>query len=493
MDSTTELSVVTFTSTSALLLTDVTTEVGIDVTTHIFDTYNVFIHPHWKQFPLVSDAWHYTVACEFYGLIGGIFGIMSINTMVMIAIDRYMAIARPIHVAKSMTRKKAFIMIVTVWIWSLATCLPPIFGWGRYIPEGFQTSCTFDYLTRTDNNRTYIFFLYVLGFAVPLSIIITCYALILRAVNKHEIEMKKTAKKMNAEIRTNQEDKRMEIKVAKIAMTILVLYLLSWTPYATVALIGQFGNAKFVTPFWSEIPVLFAKASAMHNPLVYALSHPKFRAAIQGRVPWLLCCCEPEVAKYAGRASTDRDRNTSRRSTASVAGGTSFDSEMSNLSDVTTADIDFRLRKLEEKSVKTNKSSRRNAIRSKSVEDIDDIPAGRIIQDLTHALCEVASRDKQGTRPLYLPTNVIQKDGASGQASKHTSDGVFVLDSSNLPELAKYLVQFSELNRPSSGNVNRAMDMSSEAPGEHKAGDGGAIPKQRVNAGNNSETDEAKF
>ena len=37
-------------------------------------------------------------ACEFYGLIGGIFGLMSINTMAAIAVDRYYAIARPLQV-----------------------------------------------------------------------------------------------------------------------------------------------------------------------------------------------------------------------------------------------------------------------------------------------------------------------------------------------------------------------------------------------------------
>lgn len=46
-----------------------------DVTTHIFDTYSVFVHPHWRQFPLVSDAWHYlmgvVITCVgFCGILG---------------------------------------------------------------------------------------------------------------------------------------------------------------------------------------------------------------------------------------------------------------------------------------------------------------------------------------------------------------------------------------------------------------------------------------
>lgn len=396
--------------------------------------------------------------------------------MATIAIDRYLAIARPIHQAKKMTRKKAFLMIIVVWIWSLASSLPPLFGWGRYIPEGFQTSCTFDYLTRTDNNRTYIFFLYLFGFAVPLGVIFMAYGLIIRAVKKHEDEMKQTAKKMNAELRTNQDERKMEIKVAKIAMTILVLYLLSWTPYATIALIGQFGDASFVTPFWSEIPVIFAKASAMHNPIVYALSHPKFRAAVHKRLPWLLCCCEPPPE--AANTTQTRDRNASRRSNTSVTGACSVSSEMSNL-DGAYADMELRLRALEEKSG----STRRRFGGEKSLDKDNDVPPGKIIQSLTNALIEVASRDKQNVRPVYLPSNVLQNSNESEKPanSGENKDGVFVLDSNTLPQLAKYLVEFSSKNSDL-GISNPALDATPETEIKPVVEDKGARPKTTTSA-----------
>lgn len=391
------------------------------------------------------------LACEFYGLIGGIFGLMSINTMATIAIDRYYAIARPLHVAKFMTRKRAFIMIAVVWIWSFASSLPPIFGWGRYIPEGFQTSCTFDYLTRTDNNRSYIFFLYLFGFAVPLLIIFVCYARIVKAVREHEVEMKKTAKKLNAEMRSNQDKKNMEIKVAKISMCILILYLLSWMPYATVALIGQFGDAMFVTPFWSEIPVMFAKASAMHNPLVYALSHPKFRAAIHRRFPFLCCCQPPE--KATTNAGESRDRNASRRSVSSVTGAASIDSQISNLSDTTHTNIELRLKKIEDEKV-AQKSNGQDF--SSDV----DIASRKVIQDFTNALREVASRDNTSDQRQL---SGILKNKMDGDING--KDGVFVLDKSMLPELANYLSKFSNLSKETeTGFTNLALDASPDGP-----------------------------
>lgn len=78
---------------------------------------------------------------------------MSMNTMAAIAVDRYNVIARPIKASRSLSYRKAFMMIVAVWVWSITWTIPPLFGWGAYIPEGFQTSCTFDYLTRNDYFR----------------------------------------------------------------------------------------------------------------------------------------------------------------------------------------------------------------------------------------------------------------------------------------------------------------------------------------------------
>lgn len=402
---------------------------------------------------------------------------MSINTMAAIAIDRYYAIARPLQVAKTMTRKKAFFMIVGVWIWSLLWACPPIFGWGAYIPEGFQTSCTFDYLTRTDNNRSFIFCLYICGFVVPLFIITVCYSLIINAVRKHEIEMKKTAKKMNAEIRTNQDKQRMEIRVTKISFAILMLYLVSWTPYAIVALVGQFGYAKFVTPFWSEIPVLFAKASAMHDPIVYALSHPKFRQALYERIPWIMCCCKPEP-RPDSQTGTYRDK-----SKTSMTRGSSMSSAVSNLSDA-HADIEIRLRELEDRDKKKS---------SKGASSNDDIPAGKIIQDLVQALVGVTQEKAMGqaVRPVYLPSSVLQKKGDTDEngtgKTDISDDKVFVLDNSTLPALAQYLAKFSKLNN-GPGVSNPALDLSPETPESVKV-NGNAVDSVKETR----KTDEAQL
>jgi len=53
------------------------------------------------------------------------------------------------------------------------------------------------------------------------------------------------AKKMHVEsLRSNQQQNQTstEIRIAKAAISICFLFVLSWTPYAVMALIGAFGN-----------------------------------------------------------------------------------------------------------------------------------------------------------------------------------------------------------------------------------------------------------
>ncbi len=113
--------------------------------------------------------------CQLYGYAGGLFGFLSINTLAVIALDRYRVVTKPLQAATSMSKKKMTRYITMVWPWSLLWTTPHLLGWGRHRPEGFHTSCTFDYLTQDVNNTTFILGMYVGNFAVPVGIIAYYY------------------------------------------------------------------------------------------------------------------------------------------------------------------------------------------------------------------------------------------------------------------------------------------------------------------------------
>lgn len=71
--------------------------------------------------------------------------------------------------------------------------------------------------------------------------------------------------------------------IAKIIIGLVMMWMISWTPYAIVALLGISGNETRLTPGMTMIPALFAKFSACVNPIVYTLTHPKIKKEILRR------------------------------------------------------------------------------------------------------------------------------------------------------------------------------------------------------------------
>ncbi|XP_029306132.1 melanopsin-A-like [Cottoperca gobio] len=67
--------------------------------------------------------------CELYAFCGALFGICSMITLTVIAVDRYFVITRPLTSIGVLSRKRAFFILVGAWTYSLGWSLPPFFGW----------------------------------------------------------------------------------------------------------------------------------------------------------------------------------------------------------------------------------------------------------------------------------------------------------------------------------------------------------------------------
>lgn len=66
------------------------------------------------------------------------------------------------------------------------------------------------------------------------------------------------------------------------------LWFFAWTPYLVINYAGIFETAK-ISPLFTIWGSVFAKANAVYNPIVYGISHPKYRAALEKRFPSLGC------------------------------------------------------------------------------------------------------------------------------------------------------------------------------------------------------------
>ncbi|XP_071130157.1 rhodopsin, GQ-coupled-like isoform X2 [Mytilus edulis] len=224
------------------------------------------------------------IGCHLFAFFGGLSGFVSINTLTVLAIERCVVITCHLTYNNRLSNPRIILVCVIVWIYSFIWSILPYLGWGGHMMEGSRTSCTFDYFTKTINNRMYVICLIVFCFVLQLIIISLSYLKIVTVVfsRQHEItHSKSNSKAVCLRVSSGKDRLKVEWRATKAAMTLVGVFCISWTPYAIIALIGQFSDTSIITPLSSALPGLFAKMSSFLNPIIYTLLHSKYRKMIR--------------------------------------------------------------------------------------------------------------------------------------------------------------------------------------------------------------------
>lgn len=196
--------------------------------------------------------------------------------------DRFYVVKYPLN--RRFTYLRVKICLAVVWLYGVVFSIIPLLniGLGTYVPEGYLTSCSFDYLTNSLKAKIFIFVFFVAAWVLPFLLISYSYIniLIVVIVARNVIQSdpigKESVKHVNVE-----ERKKQEIKLALIVLLVICMWFVAWTPYSVVALLGIAGRSDLIRPASSMIPALFAKSASCVDPLVYAVTHPRFKSEIR--------------------------------------------------------------------------------------------------------------------------------------------------------------------------------------------------------------------
>ncbi|XP_077992199.1 rhodopsin, GQ-coupled-like [Glandiceps talaboti] len=307
-----------------------------------------------------NEYWMFgKLGCELYGFAGGFCGFISIYSITMISYDRYYVICKPMRANQVVTKRRSLKFIVCIWLYALLWSGLPWVGVGQYMLEGYATSCTFDYVDNSRENVIYVMAMYIGGFLLPVGWIISCYGHMVYRLRKHRKELDKiqdnvgkqsTSNKTHEAMLKASKEAKAEFKLAKIGMIVVICFMISWLPYAIMAAISLLLGPKYITPTIQTLPVVIAKSYCAYNPVVYALTHVKFKKAIREQCPCLSCffpAKKPTVS--SSRTSETRARSTNK-ATMTSASQSSFMSSVSDVTDMSdagivnpTADVDVDL------------------------------------------------------------------------------------------------------------------------------------------------------
>jgi len=240
---------------------------------------NIFIKRYWM--------WG-VLNCKIFAMLGGITGTVSIMSMVFIGYDRCKVIVGGIT-AERISKSTALMMVVGLWAYAILSSIGPFLGWGHYGLEGLLITCSYDYIKKDWGNQSFILYTLITHFCIPMVFVIYFYTKITKAVISHEAELRSQAKKMGVDSLKNKKKDQtsQEVKIAKVAITNVLLWIGTWSPYAVVVMIGLTGNYSTLTPLVAGMPSLLIKTTSSFNPLVFAVAHPAYREALATEIPCL--------------------------------------------------------------------------------------------------------------------------------------------------------------------------------------------------------------
>ncbi|XP_051972837.1 opsin 4xa [Xyrauchen texanus] len=302
------------------------------------------------------------MGCKMYAFCGALFGITSMINLLAISIDRYIVITKPLQAIGWTSRRRTLLIILLVWIYSLAWSLAPLLGWSSYIPEGLMTSCTWDYVTSTPANKSYTLMLCCFVFFIPLGIISYCYFFMFLAIRNASRDLERLGSHVRKTTIMQQQSIKTEWKLAKIAFVVIIVFVLSWSPYACVTLIAWAGYSHILSPYSKAVPAVIAKASAIYNPFIYAIIRSKYRDTLAEKVPclhFLAQSSRKECISVSNSESSIRECMLSRQS----SGSKSKFQRMSSMSTGDTVWSDVLLDPLDQKTLRNSHSA--NLLRDK--------------------------------------------------------------------------------------------------------------------------------
>uniref|UniRef100_A0A8C6U625 G-protein coupled receptors family 1 profile domain-containing protein n=1 Tax=Neogobius melanostomus TaxID=47308 RepID=A0A8C6U625_9GOBI len=211
--------------------------------------------------PVFATLWKFCwyfdqLLCGLIYLVPTTAMVASIGTVVLISVDRYIAICDPLHYQMKMTDKVINISICVCWMYGL------LYAFTLYI----------DNVINEEKYRFYVMF--VFAFAIPVSTIVILY---MKVFAKAASQARAIRSKVTTV--TSKTSRKSEIKAARNLGIVVLVYLMCYSPLY----LALYSEANFLIFGVSihRISIYLSFLNSCINPLIYAMLYPWFRKAIR--------------------------------------------------------------------------------------------------------------------------------------------------------------------------------------------------------------------
>ncbi|XP_048037733.1 trace amine-associated receptor 13c-like [Megalobrama amblycephala] len=214
---------------------------------------------------LIEMCWYFgDTFCGLYLIFITVLLSASLSNLVLIAIDRYVAVCHPLLYPQKITTAKMLVSICLSWVCSSTYNSAFVIN-NRYLDTSQKTDVMMGFAWRvTDLFMAFIF---------PCTLIITLYLRIFYVVHQ-QVKVINSLMKGGKCVMEGSVRRKSESKAALTLGIIVKVYLLCWIPYYICSMSVTSSTTKNVLT-WAVY------VNSGLNPLVYALFYPWFKKTVK--------------------------------------------------------------------------------------------------------------------------------------------------------------------------------------------------------------------
>ncbi|CAK7312639.1 Probable G-protein coupled receptor 101 [Vulpes lagopus] len=109
-----------------------------------------------------------------------LFAFASVNTIVVVSVDRYLSIIHPLSYPAKMTPRRGYMLLYGTWIVAILQSTPPLYGWGQAAFDQRNALCSMIW----GASPSYTILSVVSFIIIPLVVMIACYSVVFGAARR---------------------------------------------------------------------------------------------------------------------------------------------------------------------------------------------------------------------------------------------------------------------------------------------------------------------
>ncbi len=225
---------------------------------------------------LIETCWYFgDTYCGLFTIILGLLLSVSISTLVLIAVDRYMAVCHPLQYPHKITTAKTLIRICVCWFFCLSYNISFATS-NRYFGTSQKTDICYGECYFTINYSWKLTDMFMF-FIFPCTLIITLYVRIFYVAHK-QVKVINSLVKFGQLVKEGSVKRKSESKAALTLGIIVTVYLVCFIPYYIFIL---FAKTTTISSVAITFLVWTVYVNSSLNPVIYALFYSWFKISVK--------------------------------------------------------------------------------------------------------------------------------------------------------------------------------------------------------------------